>query len=72
MLKDNSILHILFSILRPSPLSSISVEMKYEELNCPSTLLFSNKTIFIPKPAALESEVDVKVETSIITTEDDK
>ena len=52
------------------------LKIKYEELNCPSTLLFSNITIFIPKPAALESEVDVifllKVETSIITTEDDK
>ena len=53
-----------------------ALKIKYEELNCPSTLLFSNITIFIPTPAALESEVDVifllKVETSIISTEDDK
>ena len=52
------------------------LKIKYEELNCPLTLLFSNITIFTPTPAALESEVDVifllKVETSIISTEDDK
>ena len=52
------------------------LKIKYEELNCPLTLLFSNITIFTPTPAALESEVDVifllKVETSIIFTEDDE